>query len=79
MSKRKIYTVKFDKESEKWKGQAAGSDKASTAGETKQEVIDRMKEIAKNEGNSQLRIYYKDKSGMQEERTYGNDPYPPKG
>jgi uncharacterized Fe-S cluster-containing radical SAM superfamily protein len=72
MSKRKIYTVKYDKDSEKWKGQAAGNERASTTGETKKEVVDRMKEIAKNEGNSQLRIY-------KQERTYGNDPYPPKG
>jgi hypothetical protein len=78
MSKRTIYTVKYDKQAEVWKGQAIGSGKASVAGETKQEVVQRTAEIAKNQGNSQLRIYKQSTSGY-EERTYGNDPFPPKG
>jgi hypothetical protein len=78
MSKRIIYTVKYDKESEVWKGQATGNKKASSTGETKEEIVQRMAEIARNQGNSQLRIYKQNTRGY-EERTYGKDPHPPKG
>ena len=78
MSKRAIYTVKYDKQAEVWKGQAIGNEKASVTGDTKQEVVQRTAEIAKNQGNSQLRIYKQSSSGY-EERTYGDDPFPPRG
>lgn len=78
MSKRKIMTVKFDEKSELWKGQVTGNEKASFTGETKEEIVKKMAEKARDEGNSQLRIYKKNTPGY-EERTYGNDPFPPKG
>jgi hypothetical protein len=78
MSKRKIMTVKYDEKSELWKGQVAGNERASFTGGNKEEVSQKMAEKAKAEGNAQLRIYKKDKPGY-EERTYGKDPFPPKG
>ena len=45
---------------------------------TKAEAVRETTEIAKNHGNSQVLI--KNSAGkFQEERTYGKDPYPPKG
>ena len=71
-------TVKYDEKSELWKGQVAGNKRTSFTSETKEEAVQKMAEKAKVEGNSQLRIYKKDKPGY-EERTYDNDPHPPKG
>ena len=78
MSKRTIMTVKYDEKSEQWKGQVAGKERASFTGDTKAQIVQKMTKKAKEEGNSQLRIYKKDTPGY-EERTYDNDPFPPRG
>jgi hypothetical protein len=77
MANRKKYHVTPDGEGG-WQGKIEGGQRASVKGPTKQDVVDKTKEIAKNTGNSQLIIH--DKKGLiQTEYTYDNDPYPPKG
>ena len=61
-----------------WAGKAQGGQRASTVGNTKAEALKRTIEIAKNKPSSQVIIHKRD-GKFQEERTYGNDPYPPKG
>lgn len=62
----------------KWQGKMEGADRASVVGETKKSAVSRTTEIARNKGNSQVFIHKQD-GKIQEERTYDNDPYPPKG
>ena len=61
-----------------WKGKAQGAERVSVVGDTKAKVLSRTIEIAKNQQDSQVIIHKKD-GEIQSERTYGNDPYPPKG
>jgi hypothetical protein len=61
-----------------WQGKAEGNERASVVGDTKAEVVDRTIEIAKNQKKSQVIIHKLD-GQIQEERTYGDDPNPPKG
>ena len=61
-----------------WQGKARGADRASVVAETKAEVVKETTGIAKAQGNSQVFIHGTN-GRVQEERTYGNDPYPPKG
>jgi hypothetical protein len=74
---RKKYHV-TQKSDGSWAGKAQGGQRASTVGETKAEVVKRTIEIAKNKPSSQV-IIHKRNGKFQEERTYGNDPHPPKG
>jgi hypothetical protein len=76
MSDRKQYIVSPHPQG--WQGKAQGAERASVVAPTKEEAVRETVEIAKNHGNSQVLI--KNKAGQfQEERTYGKDPYPPKG
>jgi hypothetical protein len=61
-----------------WAGELEGAKRASTVGETKAEVLERTIEIAKEHPLSQV-IVHKQDGTFQEERTYGSDPFPPKG
>tara|TARA_B100001115_G_C15846864_1_gene427241 strand:- start:3411 stop:3647 length:237 start_codon:yes stop_codon:yes gene_type:complete len=78
MSSRKNYHITKTKDG--WQGKAEGGKRASTIGSTKKEVVGRMVEIAKNNGNASVKIH-KVNGKFQEERTYprNSDPYPPKG
>jgi len=78
MAKRKTYHV--TKTEDGWQGKLEGGKKASVKGKTKEEVMRKTIEIAKNKGNSSVKIH-KQNGQIQEERTYpkGTDPYPPKG
>lgn len=78
MAKRKTYHVTKTKTG--WQGKAQGGKKASVVGSTKQEVMKKTIEIAKNQGNTSVKIHKGD-GKFQEERTYpkGSDPHPPKG
>lgn len=73
---RKVYDV--TKTDDGWQGKARGGQRASVTGDTKDEVVSRTAEIAKNHGNSQV-VIHKTDGEFQSERTYGNDPFPPKG
>lgn len=61
-----------------WKGKAQGGQRASVVADTKQEAVQKTIEIAKKQQDSQVIIHKKD-GKIQEERTYGHDPYPPSG
>ena len=76
MADRKTYHI--TKTPEGWQGKVEGGQRASTTGTTKQEVIQKTTELAKNQGHTSVVIHKKD-GEFQEERTYGNDPYPPPG
>lgn len=74
MTDRKTYHV--TKTDEGWQGKVEGGKKASTTGATKEEVVQKTIEIAKNyNGNSNV-IIHKQNGEFQEERTYpkGSDP-----
>lgn len=73
---RKVYHVV--KTEDGWAGKARGGERVSVKGNTKAEVVARTAGIAKNYGNSQVVIHKMD-GKIQSERTYGNDPFPPKG
>jgi uncharacterized protein YdaT len=77
MSKKSRYHV-TQKENGDWQGKQEGAQRASTTASTKQEAVKQTIEIAKNKGESQV-IIHKQDGKIQEERTYGTDPNPPKG
>lgn len=75
---RKVYHV--TKTEDGWQGKAEDGKRASVTGSTKEEVVKRTIEIAKNQGDSSVKIHKSD-GKIQEERTYpkSSDPYLPKG
>ncbi|WP_342644893.1 DUF2188 domain-containing protein [Mucilaginibacter sp. CSA2-8R] len=76
MAKRVTYHV--TKTEDGWQAKKEGGERASVTGNTKQEVVERAIEIAKNKEVSSVRIHKSDGT-IQEERSYGSDPFPPKG
>ncbi|QEC53608.1 uncharacterized protein DUF2188 [Anseongella ginsenosidimutans] len=76
MAKRKTYHV--TKTEEGWQGMLENGKRASVTGNTKEETLGKTIDLAKKQGNSSI-IVHKQDGKIQEERTYGNDPYPPKG
>lgn len=60
-----------------WDGKKNGAERASVHGETKQEVIDKTREISKNQG-TELVIHGLD-GRIQSSDSHGKDPCPPKG
>jgi len=77
MSTRKVYHV-VPRPGGSWAGVGEGAKRASTAGENKAQVVERTIEIAKEQPLSQVVIHKQDGT-IQEERTYGRDPFPPRG
>jgi hypothetical protein len=77
MSTRKVYHV-VPRPDGSWAGVVGGAKRASTAGENKARVVERTIEIAKEQPLSQV-VVHKQDGTIQEERTYGRDPFPPKG
>ena len=75
---RKVYHI--TKTEDGWQGKAENGQRASVTGGTKEEVLQKTIEIAKNQGNTSVKIHKADGT-FQEERTYpkSSDPYPPKG
>ncbi len=59
-----------------WQGKAEGGQRASTAGSTKAEVMQKTIEIAKNHSGNSNVIIHKQDGRFQEERTYpkSSDP-----
>jgi len=78
MADRKNYHV--TKTNNGWQGKVENATRASVTGQTKTEVVQKTIEIAKNQGNTSIKIH-KENGQIQEERTYpkGSDPYPPRG
>jgi len=77
MGERKVYHV-VPRPDGKWAGEGEGAKRASVVGEMKAEVLERTIEIAKEHPLSQV-IIHKQDGVIQSERTYGEDPYPPRG
>ncbi|WP_370409034.1 DUF2188 domain-containing protein [Tenacibaculum dicentrarchi] len=73
---RKIYDVK--KNGDSWEVKGRDNQRASVVTDTKAEAVRRAAEIGNNNGNAQV-VIRKENGRIQSERTYGNDPYPPKG
>jgi hypothetical protein len=74
--KRKTYHI--TKTETGWEAKAEGNERASFTAETKEAIIQKTTESAKAQGNASVVIHKAD-GKIQEERTYGNDPFPPKG
>ena len=77
MSARKTYHVTQSSNGD-WKVKAEKADRASATCPNKAQAIDRAVELAKSQSLGQVVIHKQDGS-IQSERTYGKDPYPPKG
>lgn len=63
---------------EVWQVKKEGSSTAIKNCDTKNEAIDYAVELAKNNKPSQVKIHKKDGT-IESERTYGDDPCPPRG
>lgn len=75
---RNRYWVVWDAQIGKWQVTKSGNERAIKNFNTKQEAIDYGVQIAKANRPSQLTI--KKKNGqIEDECTYDNDPYPPRG
>lgn len=60
-----------------WAVKREGSDRASAVLPTKEQAFERAREIAQREEGSV--VVHKENGQIQEERTYGKDPFPPRG
>ncbi len=76
MTKRVVFHVVPS--SEGWSVNREGASRASSNHQTKAEAVDRARGFAQSESLGQVKIHGTD-GRIQEERTYGKDPYPPKG
>ncbi|WP_425449479.1 DUF2188 domain-containing protein [Dethiothermospora halolimnae] len=78
MSKRNKYWVVWKSLNSKWQVKREKSSTVLKNFDTKQEAVDYGVKVARNNQPSQLTI--KRKNGtIEDERTYGNDPFPPRG
>lgn len=66
----------YNHEKEKWQNIKAGNTKASSNHDTKNEAVNKGRDLAKNEG-SEHKIHNQD-GKISQSNSYGNDPYPPK-
>ncbi|AKQ45792.1 hypothetical protein TH63_09285 [Rufibacter radiotolerans] len=73
MADRKIYHV--NKTEEGWEGKLEGGQRASVTGSTKEEVVSKTIDLAKNQEKSSVIIHTKD-GKIEEERTFprASDP-----
>jgi hypothetical protein len=76
MAKRKVIDV--SPSGDAWEVRQRGGERASGRFDKKTDAVDRARELAKNEKPAQVVIRKKD-GVIQEERTYGSDPFPPRG
>lgn len=75
---RKKYHVTHRSADSKWQGKLEGADRASVIEDTKAEAVAKTCDIARNNQPSSVYIHKMDGT-IEDERTYGNDPYPPRG
>jgi uncharacterized protein YdaT len=60
-----------------WDVKKENAERASVHTNTKQEAVDKGREISKNQGSE---LYIHSKNGqIQQKDSHGNDPFPPKG
>ena len=76
MSKQKSHHVVPNPEGG-WDVKKAGSERASKHSDTKQEAVEKGRQISQNQG-TELYIHGKD-GKIQQKDSHGNDPFPPKG
>ena len=74
MAKRNQHVVPRDGD---WAVKGAGANRATEVFDTKQEAVNRAREIAQNQG-TELFIHGRD-GKIQSRDSHGNDPFPPKG
>lgn len=60
-----------------WAVRREGSDRASAVTPTKDKAVERAREIAEREQGGI--VIHGENGRIQEERTYGPDPFPPRG
>lgn len=60
-----------------WAVRREGHDRASVVTETKEQAVERGREIAERERGAI--VIHGENGRIQEERTYGDDPFPPRG
>jgi len=60
-----------------WDVKKAGSERASKHTDTKQEAVEKGRQISQNQG-TELYIHGKD-GKIQQKDSHGNDPFPPEG
>lgn len=60
-----------------WDVKKAGSERASKHSDTKQEAVEKGRQISQNQG-TELYIHGKD-GKIRQKDSHGNDPFPPKG
>jgi hypothetical protein len=76
MSTRTVYDVAPNGDG--WHVKRRGAEKAASVHDTKIPAIEAGIEVARNNEPSQLVIHKADGT-IEQERTYGNDPFPPRG
>lgn len=76
--KRNKYWVVWSSDIQKWKVTKTGQSRALKRFDIKSNAINYGVKVSKNNKPSQLFIKNKD-GKIAEERTYGDDPYPPNG
>lgn len=74
MTKQNVFVAKND---DGWYTKSEGASRAAGQFKTQTEAIARGKEIASKRG-SELTIFGAD-GKIRDKRSYGNDPYPPRG
>lgn len=62
----------------RWAGKADGGKRASVTGTTKADVVKKTADLAKRSGQGQV-VVHRMNGTIQSERTYGSDPFPPRG
>lgn len=77
MTKRKTYHVV--NEDGDWKVQLENAQRASGVFETKANAIERARDLAKAAPLGQVIVHRQGDDVIQNEWTYGDDPFPPKG
>ena len=79
MSKNRT-TYHVTKTDDGWQSKKENGQRASITGNTKDDVVQRTIEIARNQGDTSVIIHKKD-GKFQEERTFpkSSDPFPPEG
>lgn len=75
MTDRKVYHVTKNR-GKGWAVKREGAQRASGNFSTKQQAVQRGKNLAKNAPLGQIKIHGRD-GKIQTEHTYGKDPYPP--
>ena len=60
-----------------WAGRREHGDRASVVAPTKEQAIREAREIARREDGRI--VIHRENGTIQEERSYGNDPFPPRG